>query len=75
MQEKKKRAYQREGFFDWPDEPWCRGCRYYRPVYDHGPGRRRPGRICHYLLDEGRMRGCPFGAGCTRRDTGGKPTP
>ncbi len=72
---RKKRTYQRERFFDWPDEPWCLGCKYYRPIYDHCDSNRRPGNICHYLLDEGHMRGCPFGAGCTRREPVGGHTP
>ena len=50
-------------FFDWLPEPYCIGCRHYRSM--HGYARR--GRVCHYLLDTGHSRGCPFGRGCPHR--------
>lgn len=52
-------------YLSWQDEPACVGCRYYRPIHSHGGG-RMAGRVCHYLLDTGSMRACPFGAECTR---------
>ena len=55
-----------DAFFVWPDEPACAGCRHYRPLCEHYDVRPGAGRVCHYLLDTGRMRPCPFGADCTR---------
>ena len=66
MQERWIPKILRSGFFDWPDIPACAGCKYYRPIYDHGHG-RRPGNVCHYLLDVGESRRCDPGAGCVRR--------
>ena len=51
--------------FNWPPEPYCLGCVHYRRLYDNEYGHRR-GMVCHYLLDTGTVRGCPFGKGCTR---------
>ena len=53
-----------ETFYDWPPEVSCLGCRHYRPI--HGC-RSRFGQVCHYLLDTGKPRGCPFGSGCIHR--------
>lgn len=40
------------------DSP-CEGCHYWRDMFIcYG---------CHYLLVENKMRGCPPGAGCTKR--------
>lgn len=64
-----RRAYgeaREESFFSWPDNPHCKGCRYYHPIHEHLP----PGQtanICHYLLDNGHSRGCPFGEHCTKK--------
>jgi len=55
-----------DSFFSWPDNPNCVGCRHYRAIHDHVP----PGQtanICHYLLDTGHSRGCPFGEHCTKK--------
>lgn len=54
-----------DAFFDWPLEPECVGCRHYRGIHNSGLTRR--GHVCHYLLDTGRARGCPFGSGCIHR--------
>ena len=54
-----------EAFFDWPQEPECVGCRHYRAL--HRGGLKRHGFACHYLLDTGEARGCPFGSGCIHR--------
>ena len=55
-----------DSYYDWPPEPACLGCGHYRPIHSHGqPGSDR-GLVCHYLLDTGHSRGCPFGPGCTR---------
>ena len=54
-----------ETFFDWPPEPECLGCRHYRTI--HGRSLSRHGKVCHYLLDTGQARGCPFGSGCIHR--------
>lgn len=56
-----------DAFYDWPPEPACLGCGYYRPLYERGTGRGLQGLTCHYLLDTGRSRGCPFGPGCIHR--------
>ena len=66
MQDNVLARFRADAFFNWAPEPACMGCRYYRPIYDHGPDRKQGGMVCHYLLDTGRMRGCPFGAGCKR---------
>lgn len=55
-----------DGFLDWPPEPSCLGCSHYRPIHKHASPRYYPGMVCHYLLDTGHSRGCPFGSGCTR---------
>ena len=52
-------------FFDWPPEVSCLGCRHYRQM--HSGGLNRHGMVCHYLLDTGQARGCPFGSGCIHR--------
>ena len=52
-----------ETFYDWPPEISCLGCGHYRPLHNDGSGRIR-GYVCHYLLDVGHSRGCPFGPGC-----------
>lgn len=57
-----------DAYYDWPPEPSCLGCRHYRPIHDHGASPNSIGRVCHYLLDTGTMRGCAFGPGCTRRE-------
>lgn len=45
----------------------CSGCAYWRMLrFGLGPATGRTG-ACHYLLDNGRMRGCKPGAGCIRR--------
>ena len=54
-----------DAFFRWPPEPYCLGCRHYRSINGHGAPRR--GLVCHYLLDTGEARGCPFGSGCIHR--------
>jgi hypothetical protein len=53
-----------ETFYDWLPEVSCLGCRHYRQI--HGC-RSRFGQVCHYLLDTGKPRGCPFGSGCIHR--------
>ena len=54
-----------ETFYDWLPEVSCLGCRHYRSINGHGAPRR--GLVCHYLLDTGEARGCPFGSGCIHR--------
>ena len=54
-----------DSFFDWLPEVSCLGCRHYRQI--HGGNLNRRGMVCHYLLDTGQARGCPFGSGCTHR--------
>ena len=54
-----------DAFFDWLPEASCLGCRHYRSIYGNGLPRR--GLVCHYLLDTGQARGCPFGSGCIHR--------
>ena len=54
-----------DAFFQWAPEPYCLGCRHYRSINGHGAPRR--GLVCHYLLDTGEARGCPFGSGCIHR--------
>ena len=56
----------------WADTPYCVGCRYYRVITQHG---HAPGKVCHYLLDTGHRRGCPFGEGCTRWEADEKRKP
>ncbi len=75
MQKKETGEPLHNGFLDWPDDPGCAGCRYYRPICDHGPAGRTVGRVCHYLLDTGHARDCGFGPGCTRREPRGQPAP
>lgn len=58
-------AARADSFYDWPPEVHCLGCRHYRPIHGHGLPRR--GLVCHYLLDMGHARGCPFGSGCIHR--------
>lgn len=53
-----------DAFFDWAPEVSCLGCRHYRPIHGHG---LRRGFVCHFLLDTGRARGCPFGSDCIYR--------
>ena len=39
----------------------CDGCAHWRPIYDKGDGPKGPQHgemVCHYILDEGRARGC-----------------
>ena len=57
-----------KNFLTWPDIPECRGCLFYRPIYDRGPGRSN--NVCHFLLDNGHSRGCPPGKGCTQKKEG-----
>ena len=54
-----------ESFYDWLPEVSCLGCRHYRTV--HGRRLSRHGMVCHYLLDTGHARGCPFGSECIHR--------
>lgn len=42
--------------------PYCKGCVYRKPL--EGPNSFR---ICAYSLVTGHLRGCPAGAGCTRK--------
>lgn len=46
---------------------YCVGCKHYRSLYYS----KEAGcdYACHYILDVGHMRGCPFGKGCDKRDT------
>lgn len=60
-----------ENFFDWDPNPYCLGCWYYRPIVTNSKNQNK-GKVCHFLLDTGSMRGCKFGKGCTRRTE--KPT-
>lgn len=75
MQKKETGEPLHNGFLDWPDEPACADCRYYRPISEHGPAGRDTGRVCHYLLDTGHCRDCPFGRGCIRREARGQHAP
>lgn len=46
-------------------DPYCRGCIYRRPLRD---SKCFDGlTACHYMLDTGKPRGCPAGAGCIRK--------
>lgn len=47
-------------------EPYCLPCRHYRSIYGDG---QQGHMACHYLLDVGVTRGCPFGKECDKRDT------
>ena len=46
---------------------YCVGCKHYRSLYYS----KEAGcdYACHYILDVGHRRGCPFGKGCDKRDT------
>ena len=46
-----------------PDDTGCKTCVY----YTGGVGRTDP--MCNFLHYTGQPRGCPAGAGCTRRET------
>ena len=66
MEEKKSRA---DTFYDWPPNPFCIDCRHYRTIQNYGSApKRMSGLVCHYILDTGHKRGCPFGAGCKRKE-------
>lgn len=45
----------------------CDGCAHYRPLYESTP--KTSPRVCLYILNFKRSRGCPAGAGCTKRIT------
>lgn len=47
------------------NRPSCRGCIYHRRLWDHGTP---VPKICHYLLDTGKVRPCPASA-CTCKQT------
>ena len=51
----------------WPPNPYCLGCAYYRSLHSGRTTASARGRVCHYLLDTGHARGCPFGEGCNKR--------
>lgn len=57
--------FRADAFFNWGDNPYCAGCLYYRPI----DSRNGKGKVCHYLLDIGQSRGCPFGENCTQKKT------
>lgn len=44
----------------------CIGCIYWRYLQY----RERGPCACHYILDTGKMRGCPTGKECTKRKEG-----
>ena len=45
----------------------CDGCAHYRPLYESTP--KTSPRVCLYILNFKRSRGCPAGAGCPHRIT------
>ena len=48
-------------------DKYCLGCKHYRNLYSGKQTVRRENYACHYILDIGHTRGCPFGEGCTHR--------
>jgi hypothetical protein len=48
---------------------YCLGCKHYRSLYYSKENVTGSDLACHYILDVGHMRGCPFGKGCDKRDT------
>lgn len=52
-------------FFNWDENPYCKGCIHSRSINN----RTSRGKVCHYLLDTGHVRGCPVGDKCTRKET------
>lgn len=59
-----------DAFFIWPPEPACKGCIHYRALFtSRTADKQKSGLVCHYLLDTGHARGCPFGVDCTKRET------
>lgn len=47
----------------------CIGCNHYRRLGSNGGELTLSTCCCHYILDEGHMRGCPAGRGCNKKDT------
>lgn len=45
----------------------CDGCAHYRPLYESTP--KTSPRVCLYILNFKRSRGCPPGYGCPKRIT------
>ena len=56
-----------DAFFSWPEDPACKGCIHYRRLVERH--QNMTGKVCHYLLDTGHARGCPFGEHCTKKET------
>lgn len=52
----------------------CHGCIYFVPVSEHLGTRaiKDENRVCDYIGYTGRKRPCPFGAGCTIKQTSGQ---
>lgn len=53
-----------------PQSRYCRSCAHYQVLSGCSNSRGGPGaRVCLYILDTGRRRGCPPGYGCPKHIT------
>ena len=50
-----------------PQSRYCSTCAHYMPLYESKP--KTSPRVCLYILNFKRSRGCPAGAGCPHRIT------
>ena len=51
----------------------CKGCGHYAPIsLNYGEKTQKDCHYCAYILDTGHRRPCPFGEGCTAKETSGK---